>query len=410
MNRLIYYKWGSNSDDIMIHNLIRHGYDLTIIEATCSDYTRDMKLAQKFILKINEVNAEAVFSFDYFPILSMVCDTCKIQYYSWVYDSPHFTLYSKCTDMVCNHIGIFDRGLTNSLREIGIDTVYHVPLAADSEIFRSSIRTCKKDYTCDVSFVGSLYTDNHEYYGLFRKEQTDNNTDSDITCIWEKLDDTIRLQAFDYESDHISSLVSETPQIMEYLYGLMEEHGLTLGDDYIQDHARLVYDSVLAKRVTVIERRDLLEEIDRFCRGQNYSFRLFTGSVLTPGDSLMHAAKRGGYVDYIKQMPAVFAQSRINLNISLRTIKTGIPLRAIDILACGGFLLTNPQEEMYEYLTEGKDFEAFRSVEECLDKIKYYLEHDDERANIAASGYDKAEKWFSYDALFDKLVSVPSLR
>ena len=142
MNRLIYYKWGSNSDDIMIHNLIRHGYDLTIIEATCSDYTRDMKLAQKFILKINEVNAEAVFSFDYFPILSMVCDTCKIQYYSWVYDSPHFTLYSKCTDMVCNHIGIFDRGLTNSLREIGIDTVYHVPLEADSEIFRSSIRTC----------------------------------------------------------------------------------------------------------------------------------------------------------------------------------------------------------------------------------------------------------------------------
>ena len=37
----------------------------------------------------------------------------------------------------------------------------------------------------------------------------------------------------------------------------------------------------------------------------------------------------------------MFANSKVNLNITLRNIKTGIPLRALDIMGAGGFLLTN---------------------------------------------------------------------
>ena len=53
--------------------------------------------------------AEAVVSFNYFPIVSMICNTCQIPYYAWVYDCPHFTLYAKQIGLPCNHIGIFDR-------------------------------------------------------------------------------------------------------------------------------------------------------------------------------------------------------------------------------------------------------------------------------------------------------------
>ena len=48
-------------------------------------------------------------------------------------------------------------------------------------------------------------------------------------------------------------------------------------------------------------------------------------------------------VNYWTEMPKVFACSRINLNPSLRTIQTGIPLRAFDIMGAGGFLLSNSQ-------------------------------------------------------------------
>lgn len=64
-----------------------------------------------------------------------------------------------------------------------------------------------------------------------------------------------------------------------------------------------------------------------------------------------------GYADYYAQMPQIFYGSKINLNISLKTIRTGISIRVIDILGCNGFVITNYQEEIAEY---------FKVCEECV--------------------------------------------
>lgn len=425
MNKPVYYKWGANSDDIFISKLRESGYDLTVIDTMCADYTRDMNLASEFITKINGIHADGVISFDYFPILSMVCDVCKIPYYSWVYDSPHFTLYAKCAGMKCNRIAVFDRALADRFRSLGVGTVFHLPLAADATLFADSVRRCTKDFSCDVSFVGSLYNDDHEYYGRFKSEETggeytheadserdgsDNLPKGDPGEVWRRLDELTEAQAFEYSEDLISAAIVSAPSITDHLYGLMEKSGLTLGEDYIQDHQALVYDSILTKHVTVIERRDLLESVAEKCRAEGYGFRLFTASEIQPSSPLGYAARHGGYVDYLTQMPKVFYQSRINLNISLRTIRTGIPLRVIDILACGGFLLTNPQAELYEYMKEGEDFEAFRSVEECLDKIEFYLTHEDVRKRIAENGLKKAVECFSYEKAIPQLLAALPMR
>jgi hypothetical protein len=95
-------------------------------------------------------------------------------------------------------------------------------------------------------------------------------------------------------------------------------------------------------------------------------------------------------------MPLVFAGSRINLNISLRSIHSGIPLRVLDIMACGGFVISNWQPEIAEYFEEGKEIVTFRSLEECMEKIAYYLEHEEERKEIAAAGFRKVKERFSY--------------
>ena len=56
-----------------------------------------------------------------------------------------------------------------------------------------------------------------------------------------------------------------------------------------------------------------------------------------------------GTVDYMDDMPKVFNNSSINLNMTIRNIRTGIPLRVWDILGAGGFLLTNYQIELTDY-------------------------------------------------------------
>ncbi len=396
MPNLIYFQWDSNEDGIIIPALEELGFTVICMRYELKSYTKDLDMAQAFITKIHETKAECVFSMNYFPIISLVCDVTGLPYYSWVFDSPHYTLYAKTVSLPCNHIGVFDRSLAEKLHSLGKDRVTHLPLAADQAAFRRSIEKNEKDYRCDVSFVGSLYTGtaSYSYYEIFRNEIL-NSDDTNEIEVWKLLDTLTERQAFTYDRDYLSQTLSSDPALTEYLYSLMEQHNLTLDEDFDLDHQSLCYDGVLAKEVTAKERLKLLSEVAALCRDEAHHFRLFTASDL-PADSILNAYTPGnGYVNYIHEMPKVFAQSRINLNITLRTIRTGIPLRAIDVLSCGGFLLTNPQEELYDYLKEGEDFEVFRSVGECLDKIRYYLANEDKRAQIAWNGLKKAEKYFS---------------
>lgn len=100
----------------------------------------------------------------------------------------------------------------------------------------------------------------------------------------------------------------------------------------------------------------------------------------------------------------MFSGSKINLNLSLRSIHSGIALRVLDIMACGGFVLSNWQPEIAEYFEEGKEIVTFGCVEECMDKIRYYLEHEEERRQIAAAGYRKVKRDFSYGTGLARLL------
>lgn len=83
-----------------------------------------------------------------------------------------------------------------------------------------------------------------------------------------------------------------------------------------------------------------------------------------------------------------------------------MPLRTLDIMACGGFLLSNYQPELAEYFEEGKELVLFYSKEDCLDKIAYYLDHEEERVQIAEAGCRKVGELFSYRRQLGKIFEV----
>lgn len=436
--KLVLYSWNANNEQILADNLEKSGFEVVWFCKECRHYTRDMELAMELIPFIHAQGAEAVISFNYFPILSMICNTCQIPYYAWIYDCPHFTLYAKQIVLPCNHIGIFDQAMVRQLQEeYGIGTVYHVPLAADGAYFDSVIEHASEEekarFQCDISFVGSLYTDEHNYYdSLFGKETGQ-----------AAADDIIR-QCFAYHKDYLRLAVSGDSADLHRIQMRMEKQGLMLGEDYYAKTEDILLASVLEKKVTVEERRILLtrmasrfagnygsrdsaegvirseqrmnavkaienkEDIDKGYSLENkYDFRLYTGSD-TGALQKLDLFNRGT-VDYRTQMPLVFAGSKINLNISLRSIHSGIPLRVLDIMACGGFVLSNWQPEIAEYFEEGVEIVTFDSLEDCLDKAAYYLSHEEERRQIAANGRDKVREKFSYAVGLDRLFSCPTL-
>ncbi len=94
------------------------------------------------------------------------------------------------------------------------------------------------------------------------------------------------------------------------------------------------------------------------------------------------------------------------MNITLRSIQSGIPLRALDIMGAGGFLLSNYQTELAEQFEDGKELVLYGSAEELLDKIRYYLSHEKERQEIAHCGYLKVQKFFSYETRVKQMFQL----
>ena len=391
--RLLLYSWNANNEQILADNLIKLGFEVIWFDKECRHFTRDMELAAQMIPYIHRESIEAVISFNYFPIISMICDTCKIPYYAWVYDCPHFTLYAKQVMLPCNHIGIFDREMVRKLQEKGVRTVYHVPLSVDADEFARVIRkTLVEGAVCDISFVGSLYTDEHNYYDRLLSEK-----DKAV------LDEFIRRQCFRYDEDIVGQVLNSGELDMSLIQAKMEEQGLMLGGDYFADADELLQATVLEKKVTVEERRDLLIHIAEVF-GAKYRFDLYTASNLQKYPSLKKHHR--GIADYHRKMPLVFAGSRINLNLTLRSIHSGIPLRVPDIMACGGFVLSNWQPEITEYFADGQEIVTYRSLEECMDKIAYFLEHEEERGAIASAGQRKVQEMFSYEKGLGRLFGV----
>ena len=388
--RLLIYSWKANNEQILADNLIKFGFEILWFDKECKHFTRDMELAAEMIPHIHREGVEAVVSFNYFPIVSMICDTCNIPYYAWVYDCPHFTLYARQVTLPCNHIGIFDKEMVRKLQEKGVQTVYHVPLSVDVERFAQSIRG--NEYTCDISFVGSLYTDDHNYYDRMLSEKDKS-----------ALDRFVRQQCFCYDRDLLVEALDAGKLDISLMQTKMEEQGLMLGEDYFVDVDELLLATVLEKKVTVEERSILLNKIVEVF-GEKYRLNLYTASNLQKYPLLKKHHR--GIVDYHKQMPLVFAGSRINLNVTLRSIHSGIPLRVLDIMACGGFVLSNWQPEIAEYFADGQEIVLFRSLEDCPDRIRYYLEHDEERREIAEAGQRRVQELFSYEKGLERLFRV----
>jgi len=89
----------------------------------------------------------------------------------------------------------------------------------------------------------------------------------------------------------------------------------------------------------------------------------------------------------------VWAQAKIGLNI-MRGHKAGMTERIANIMLCGTCCLSDETTYLTEYFTDGEDIVLYKrtDLDELPKKIKYLLEHDDKREEIARNGQKKARK------------------
>ncbi len=351
-----------------------------------------------FAETIASTHPDCVFSYNFFPPISDICQQASVPYISWVYDSPYMHLYSKSIENPVNRVFLFDGGLCQALNARGIDTVYHLPLGVNTARYNRqcgtpdrpkksgflNLTTGRLSLESDISFVGSLYTE--ERHRLYDRLNPDAYTGG-------YLDAMIAAQKHIYGADIIEPML--TDDIIEKLqkgFPYAVEDGITMT-------AREFYAQyVLARKVTSVERSEIFSLIGQIFPDKKTL--LFTNDP----DVRFRNVKNIGAVEYYKEMPDVFHSAKINLNITLRSILTGIPLRALDIMASGGFLLSNYQIELAENFAAGEEYDFYSDYEDLITKIEYYLSHSSERKDIAAAGWEKVQKEFSLEKRVEEMV------
>jgi spore maturation protein CgeB len=70
-----------------------------------------------------------------------------------------------------------------------------------------------------------------------------------------------------------------------------------------------------------------------------------------------------------------------------RANRDGHVMRTFEVPACGAFMLAERTEEHLELFEEDEEAVCFGSIEELVDKVRYYLSHEDERRRIAKAGH-----------------------
>lgn len=372
--KLLFLEWNSYCNLDMRDAFSELGYSVEICSFPKGINTTQ-KEANQILQERLKKGYDFVFSFNFLPMVSVCCQEQQTPYVSWVYDSPYTHVYSYIVLNPCNYIFLFDYAVYEELKNAGIATVYYLPLAVNAKrlagLEKEDWRRAK--YGADISFVGSLYDEpKHRLYDKLQDVPP---------YVKGYLDAIIQAQKRVYGYNFLREMLSA---------GMIEEmqktYLLETNETNVIAPEALYADYVLSRQVTALERREIMSLLGECFN--NAGIHLYT---INPEVQINGVENRGA-VDYYTEMPYVFLHSKINLNITLKSIKTGIPLRAFDIMGCGGFLLTNYQPELMQYFEPDTDFVYYTDYKDLTDKVEYYLSHDRERVEIAENGARKVRK------------------
>lgn len=382
---VLYFDWPCFGKVDVIYTLEQMGHQVhPFFHADYQERYSDAFTAE-FESFVKGTSYDFCFSYNYFPILSERCKKHNIKYVSVIYDNPYVMLFSYTLIYPSNYVFLFDYDQYIELKKAGIPTVYYTALPVNSDIIDHLMT---KDYdhdrlTCDVSFVGALYNEDHNFFD--RLGSTNEYLNGYLDGI---MNAQLKVSGYNFIEEVL------TPDIITQLQELSPYTEDSTG---VQTPAYVYANYFINRKLTQIERQQLLSAV-----AARHSLKLFT---LNPSAVIPHA-RNMGVADYYSEMPYVFHESKINLNISLRSIKSGIPLRCMDILGAGGFLLTNYQADFLRHFVPDEDFVYYEDESDLLTKVDYYLSHDKERREIAANGHEKTRRNHCFDGFFRQVFDI----
>lgn len=307
-----------------------------------------------------------------------------VPYVSLFFDSPLLTMYlngiMKCMQSPMYTVCIWDHYYLKKFTERFGKEAHYLPLAANTHVFRPL--DAPPEFESDVTFIGSI-AESEDFDATRRGNQW-----PDWLC---------RLANFVVEQkrkrpellfdDILEMCVESLPEDMRSAYGRFrgtDEHSAFVCSMYDQlgRHART----------------EALRALPS-CRAHVHGGGGWR-NLNKPGlDILPHA-------DYHAQTPLVYNAARINLNITSTQLVTAVNQRVFDVPACRAFLLTDHRGDLPQLFTPDEEVVIYNDLADLRKKVRYYLEHDDERRAIAQRAYERVLKEHTYEHRAQEVIRL----
>lgn len=384
--RILFLEWGHYDEPAIAETLHELGHFVLSVKEDLFTYTESEQMIERIRQKAAAVHPDVIFTIDYFIDVSSAAKLSGVKYYSWVYHIPQWGLYSAQATYPCNCLFSFDHAHIDDLRGQGIKAAYVSP-GADRKLFEKAMTDFDGDvtgYSSDISFVGSLYESANNSFKAISAEARNEEE-------YSKVVELIKDKKIKYGGGVLHKGV--TDDVVSFL---LKEADLKKNNYFFAKDYDIAVLSILARKITIEERKTICRTLAR-----KYDFKLYSNSNTEKFPEI----KNMGPVAYEKTAPIIFNNSKINVYVTPRAIRTGIPARVLEIMSCKGFVLTNYQEDLAAEFEEGRHLEMYRSLEELTDKCDYYLAHEDKRASIAQRGYEKVLKEYNFSRKLHEIFS-----
>lgn len=419
--KFLFYRYNSICEPDMMEGFALLGHEVDTIELEMTEKSvAGEKIVAAFQNKFQSSSYDGVVTVNYYPVISEICRIYRIPYLAWTVDCPVLELLSDTVKNPTNRLFCFDYRQYLEVSKYNPRCVFYLPLATNTGRWDRVISQQKEDSEAGKSDNGSTSQVQHSLLlernpadDISDTEEGNNLWQSDISFVGSLYTEKCPYDRLTNPPAYLKGYLEAVMNAQKHLYGafLLEE---ALTEDVVhefvnhvpdfysapersrQDNRWIMATRYLGMKVTSMERLEIMEFL-----GNRFSVDLYTGSNTTG-----LPVKNKGLVKTLTEMPLVFHNSRINLNLTCKSICSGVPQRIWDIMGAGGFVLTNYQPELEQYFKIGEEMEVFGSLEELEEKCHYYLEHEDKRKRIAERGYQLVKKKHNYVNRIQDMITM----
>lgn len=126
--------------------------------------------------------------------------------------------------------------------------------------------------------------------------------------------------------------------------------------------------------------------------------------LLNNGIKLVHGGSEGRDHFTTEEYADRYKRAKISLSFSKAHGINVVNARPFEVMSCGSMLIEQESPELAKLFIPGVDYVEWKDNDDLLAKVRYYLEHEEERKTIANNGMMKMNKFYSAKKFWEDIL------